>query len=331
MFDFKNLNKPLNVDTLKSIYYKMLLARLFEEKIAYFFSRNEIHGTTHLSVGQEASAVASCEAIKENDYMSSTHRGHAHSIGRGMSPVLMMCEMFGRSHGYCKGKGGSMHIADLKQNNLGANGVVAGGIPISVGAALSIKMQAKDNMVDRIVLCFFGDGASNEGAFHESLNMASIWKLPIIFMCENNSYAMSMSIKESMNIDDIAIRASSYGIKGLSFDGNDTIAVYNTVSNARKYVLNNGPILLVSNTYRTKGHSKSDANRYRTKDEIKSWEAKDPIVRLYNYLINDIGINKDILSSIQDRAFLTIEEAVAIARASPEPSLESLYKDVYSD
>jgi len=193
-------------DKLVEMLGKMLQARLFEEKVAYFFSMGMVHGTTHLSIGQEASAVGACCALKEADLITSTHRGHSQCIGKGIDLNLMMAELLGKATGYCKGKGGSMHIADLARGNLGANGVVGGGHAIAVGAALTLKMKKQDNAV----LCFFGDGASNEGSFHEAINLASVWRLPVIFYCENNLYGMSLSVEKSMNIKNVADRASSY-------------------------------------------------------------------------------------------------------------------------
>jgi len=218
-----------------------------------------------------------------------------------------------------------MHIADISQGNLGANGIVGGGIPIAVGSALSTQMQK----IDRIVVCFFGDGASNQGTFHESLNLASVWKLPVLFVCINNQFGMSMHVSRSMNIEDISIRASSYGIQGRSVDGNDAAAVYEAARESRAAVKEGGPLLLVLNTYRIMGHSKSDAGLYRTKEEVESWKRKDPIVRLA-CLLKENGVSAEQVAGMDAAAAKTVEEAVAFAEASPEPSVDTVEEDVYA-
>lgn len=318
--------KKISKEKLMEMYVKMLHTRKFEEKVAYFFSMGMVHGTTHLYVGEEATGVGACCALEDKDLITSTHRGHGHCIGKGIDINKMMAELLGKETGYCKGKGGSMHIADLTRGNLGANGVVGGGQPIAVGAGLTLKMKK----LDQVVVCFFGDGASNEGSFHESLNLASVWKLPIIFICENNLYGMSTHISRHMNIKDISIRASSYGIPGKSIDGNDVIEVYNTVLEAKEYVKNNGPILIVANTYRITGHSKSDANVYRTKEEIAEWREKCPIKRMRKYLEeNKIFISNE-LDEIEKKATDDIEQAVEFAKKSPYPSIDAILEDVYA-
>lgn len=311
---------------LEEMYEKMLLTRNFEEKVAYFFSMGMVHGTTHLYVGEEATATGVCCALEPNDVIASTHRGHGQCISKGIDIKRMMAEFLGREAGYCKGKGGSMHIADLEGGNLGANGVVGGGIPLAVGAGITTQMKK----IDRIVVCFFGDGAANQGTFHESLNLASIWKLPVLFVCEDNKYGMSMSRYKAMNIEDIAIRAKSYGIPGKTIDGNDAVTVYEETLKAREYVKANGPMLLVCDTYRFLGHSKSDANVYRTKDEIAQWKAKGPLKRMRQYLLENKVFAESELKAIEDRAKQTIEEAVLFAENSPYPSIDTIMDDVYA-
>ena len=311
---------------LEEMYEKMLLTRKFEEKVAYFFSMGMVHGTTHLYVGEEATATGVCCALETNDVIASTHRGHGQCISKGIDIKRMMAEFLGREAGYCKGKGGSMHIADLEGGNLGANGVVGGGIPLAVGAGITTQMKK----IDRIVVCFFGDGAANQGTFHESLNLASIWKLPVLFVCEDNKYGMSMSRYKAMNIEDIAIRAKSYGIPGKTIDGNDVVTVYEETQKARKYVKENGPMLLVCDTYRFLGHSKSDANVYRTKDEIAQWKAKGPLKQMRKYLLENKVFAESELKAIEDRAVQTIEEAVLFAESSPYPSIDTIMDDVYA-
>lgn len=308
------------------MYEKMLHTRKFEEKVAYFFSMGMVHGTTHLYVGEEASAIGACSALEDTDLITSTHRGHGHCIGKGVDLNKMMAELLGRATGYCKGKGGSMHIADLERGNLGANGVVGGGHAIAVGAALTLKMKKRDN----VVVCFFGDGAANEGSFHEALNLASVWKLPIIFICENNMYGMSVPTSKSMNIINVADRAAGYGMKGMVIDGNDVVEVYETIMEAKDYVKQNGPILIEAKTYRWLGHSKSDANVYRTKEEIASWKEKCPIKRLRKYLEDNRIFTAEELDEIEKKTTEDMEKAVEFAQNSPYPSLDTILEDVYA-
>lgn len=317
----------ISKDTLLEMYKRMNEARAFEEKVSYFFARGMVHGTTHLSVGQEASGIASCMALREDDYITSTHRGHSQVIGKGIDLNKMMAELLGKYTGYCKGKGGSMHIADVEAGNLGANGVVGGGHGIAVGAALTQKMKK----TDKIVLCFFGDGASNEGSFHEALNLASVWKLPVIFYCENNLYGMSVPQHKAMNIKDIADRASSYGIPGYIVDGNNAIEVYTKTKEVADYVRKgNGPVLVESKTYRWLGHSKSDAQVYKDKEEEAEWKARCPIKHLRNYLLENKIASEEELNNIEKNAKEAIEKAVEFARNSPNPPLETLTEDVYA-
>ena len=313
-------------EKLCEMYTKMLQIRKLDEKIAYFFTLGKVHGTTHLYIGEEATAVGVCSALKDTDYMTSTHRGHGHCIAKGIDLNRMMAEMLGKYNGYCRGKGGSMHIADLERGNLGANGVVGGGFCIATGAALMQQMKHLNN----ITVCFFGDGASNEGNFHESANLAAIWKLPVIFLCENNMYAMSTPQKYSMNIEHISDRASAYGIKGLELDGNNVIEVYNALCEARDYVIHNGPMLITCNTYRYMGHSRSDANVYRTKEEIADWRNnRDPIDRMKKYLLEN-GFTQSELDKIDEQTTADIEEAVDYAEKCEYPGLDTLLTDVYA-
>jgi len=314
-------------EQLGRMYLQMLQTRAFEEKVAHFFSRGMIHGTTHLYIGEEATAIGAIAALEPDDLITSTHRGHGHTIAKGIDLNAMMAELFGRRDGSCKGKGGSMHIADLDKGNLGANGVVGGGLPIAIGAALSLQMTKSS----QVVICFFGDGAMNEGTFHESVNLASVWKLPVIFVCENNQYGMSMSVKRSTNLDDLSERARAYGIPGKRVDGNDVLAVYEAVREAKAFARTGGPSLIVAQTYRFQGHSKSDANKYRTKEEIAAWRAKDPIPRFRKYLAENGAFSDAELVALEAQAKEQIEEAVRFATASPEPDLETLLTDVYAE
>lgn len=306
---------------------KMYKIRFFEEKVDYLFSLGLVHGTMHLSIGQEAVAVGAISTLKPDDYILSTHRGHGHCIAKGADINLMMAEFLGKETGYCRGRGGSMHIADIESGNLGATGVVGGGIPISTGVGLSIKMRK----TGQVVLCFFGDGAANLGAFHESLNLAAIWKLPVIFLCENNMYGMSMSVKKAIAIKDIAKRADSYGFPGEVVDGNDVLAVYDVVYEAIKRARKgHGPTLIECKTYRWKGHSKSDQNLYRTKEEIDLWKKKCPIKKFREKLISENILTEKEIEMIEKEAEDIIEKAVEFSNSSPEPSVETIFDGVYS-
>ncbi len=318
--------KSLGKEKLKDMYMKMLHTRNFEEKVAYFFSRGMVHGTTHLYAGEEATATGMLAAMKDEDLMTSTHRGHGHLISKGADISRMMAELLGKDSGYCKGKGGSMHIADVERGNLGANGIVGGGIPIATGAGITTRMKE----IDRVVLSFFGDGALNEGVFHESLNLASIWNLPVVFVCENNQYAMSFSRKKAFNIEDLTKRADAYGIPGVNVDGNNVFEVYETAKWAREHARETGPVLIISNTYRYKGHSKSDANRYRTKEEIEEWKQLDPIPRMREVLEQEKMFTKKELDEMEKEAADNIEKAVEFAENAEEPSVDTLTDDVYA-
>ncbi|HEY7418211.1 MAG TPA: thiamine pyrophosphate-dependent dehydrogenase E1 component subunit alpha [Ktedonobacteraceae bacterium] len=317
----------LSTQQLCSLLKTMYRIRAFEEKVDELFMRGEIHGTTHLSIGEEATAAGALIALRPNDYITSTHRGHGHCIAKGADLNLMLAELLGKETGYCRGRGGSMHIADVQAGNLGANGVVGGGIPIATGVGLSIKLRKQDS----VCLCFFGDGASNEGTFHESINMAAIWDLPVIFLCENNQYGMSMSTSRSMRSESIAQRAASYGIPGTRVDGNDTFAVYEAVYQAAQRArAGQGPALIESYTYRYKGHSKSDQNRYRTRDEIRSWQKRDPIHILAAYLVEHAIIDQKTVKQEEAAAYQAIEDAYQFAVKSPDPNPDELLEGVYA-
>jgi pyruvate dehydrogenase E1 component alpha subunit len=313
-------------EKLKEIYAKMTQTRSFEETAARLFTEGKVHGTAHFCIGEEATGIGVCCALDKEDYIAATHRGHNQSIGKGMSLDRMMAEFLGKETGYCKGKGGCMHIADFSVGSLGANGIVGGGIPIAVGAALSQKMRKDPHMT----VGFFGDGASNEGSFHESVNLAAVWKLPVLFVCVNNLYAMSTPIEKQMNISDLSQRALAYGIRGVAMDGNDAIAVYLAALEAKEYVKANGPMLLVLNTYRIMGHSKSDANVYRTKQEIEQWKKRDPIPRMRRQLLAEKIFTAAELDAIEAQSKKDVEAAVRFAEASPNPKVENVLDDVYA-
>ena len=290
--------------------------------------RGLIHGTMHLSIGQEASAVGSCMTLTDEDKITSTHRGHGHCIAKNADLSKMFAEFFGKETGYCRGRGGSMHIADVERGNLGANGIVGGGLPIAVGSALSAKRLG----TGAVTVCFFGDGANNEGAFHESLNMAALWKLPVVFVCENNKYGMSTSIEQSTAVSKIADRAAGYSMPGSTVEGNDFSAVAEAVDAAVALArAGKGPSLVENLTYRWRGHSRSDRNRYRTKEEIAAWMEQDPIRRMTEMLVGH-GITTDNEAAQMERdASEKVEDAIAYARSSPDPNVEEATRFVYSE
>lgn len=314
-------------EKLEELYLKMAQTRRFEETAARLFTEGKVHGTAHFCIGEEATGVGVCSALAKEDLIGQTHRGHNQAIGKGMSIDLMMAEFLGKESGYCHGRGGCMHIADWSSGSLGANGIVGGGIPIAVGAAFAQQYRK----IDAITVCFFGDGATNEGAFHEALNLASVWKLPILFVCVNNYYAMSTHLRSHMNIDDISIRAKAYGMRGLALDGNDIVAVYEATLEAKDYVKREGPMLLVLNTYRIMGHSKSDPQNYRSKDEVESWKLRDPILLFRKKLIDAGTFLAAELDALDARAVVDVARAVEFAEASPEPLVGEALRDIYAD
>jgi len=305
----------------------MYTTRAFEEMAEQLYAMGKIHGTMHLSIGMEASAIGSIAALRPDDLAMITHRGHGHCIAKGADLNPMMAEFMGKANGYCRGRGGSMHIADVSTGNLGANGVVGGGLATSMGIGLGLKLQKSD----RICICFFGDGAANIGPFHESLNMAAIWKLPVVYVCENNQYAMSFSTKRAFAIEKISDRAAAYGMPGVTVDGNDLMAVYEAVGEAvNRARAGGGPTLVENVTYRWRGHSKSDANRYRTQEEIEMWKQKDPIKRFRELLVGEGALMEEDVDRIEREAYAAIESAVAFAEASPEPDVATIEEGVYA-
>ena len=314
-------------EKLIEMYRKMLEIRHFEEKVYELYGQNLVPGTIHLYAGQEAVAVGVCANLRREDYIVSTHRGHGHCIAKGADLKRVMAEILGKKTGYCKGKGGSMHIADFSVGILGATGVVGAGIPIAAGAGLSIKLRG----TDQVVACFFGDGASNQGTFHEGINMAAIWKLPVLFVCENNLYAMGTRQSRVMLIENIADRAVAYGIPGVTVDGNDVLAVYEAARQAvERAKKGEGPTLIECKTYRHKGHSRFDPATYRPKEEVEFWLKKDPIPRFRGKLV-EMGVLTDAeAEQIEKEVLNEIEEAVKFALESPYPEPEEALKDVYA-
>ncbi len=317
----------LSVEDVLGALARMHRIRRFEEAAEDSYIRGLSYGTMHLSIGQEATAVGMCAPLSDADYITSTHRGHGHCIAKGAELTPMFAEFLGRETGYCKGRGGSMHIAEPAKGNLGANGIVAGGLPIAVGAALS----AKKRRTGAVAVAFFGDGANNEGAFHEAMNLASIWKLPVVFVCENNQYAMSTAMERATAVANVADRATAYGVPGVMVDGNDFAAVaaaaFEATDRARA---GDGPTLIEAKTYRTRGHSRSDRNRYRTREEIDAWTARDPIARFEKEIIAFGLAGEAEVKAIAAEVEKEMAEAVAAASASPWPSVADLTRDVYS-
>jgi len=287
-----------------------------------------VKGASHLCVGQEAVAVGAIAAIRKDDYITSTHRGHGHCIAKGGDVKLMLAELCGKATGYCRGRGGSLHIADVSAGNLGATGIVGSNIPVAAGAGLSIKMQG----TDQIVLCFFGDGAANTGAFHEAVNLASIWKLPVVFLCENNLYGMSVAVSRAFPFEDIAERAKGYNIPGVIADGMDVLDVKRVVGEAAERARKGeGPTLVECKTYRYYGHSRSDARVYRTREEERKWKARDPIVNFRKKLIEEGILTEQQARKLEEEVIKEIEEAEKFALSSPYPEISTLYDGLYTD
>lgn len=307
----------------------MLDIRNFDLKVNQLVKKGKIPGMTHFSVGEEAANVGAIAAINPDDLITSNHRGHGQSIAKEIDLNGMMAEIMGKATGTCKGKGGSMHIADLENGNLGANGIVAGGMGISVGAALTQKLKN----TGKIVVCFFGDGAVNEGAFHESVNLASIWKLPVIFFSINNMYGISTPIKNVINVDYNYQRSCAYGIPGyLVEDGNDLLAVYEQTKKAADYVREgNGPVFIEVLTYRWLGHSTSDPGKYRTKEEVDAWKKKDPIAKFKDYILKNKLASEKEIEKIENESKEAVEAAVKFGTESPDPKLESAFEDIFAE
>jgi pyruvate dehydrogenase E1 component alpha subunit len=310
------------------MYTVMLKIREFEERIAGIAAAGRIPGFVHLYVGEESVAAGVCAVLRNTDYITSTHRGHGHLIAKGGDIKKMMAELLAKRTGYCKGKGGSMHIADLDLGILGANGIVGAGPPLATGAALASQVLDKDD----VSVTFFGDGASNQGTVHEAMNLAAIWKLPTIFVVENNGYAEFTAQARHQAIENIADRAAGYGMPGVVVDGNDVIAVCKAadaaVTQARK---GKGPTLIECKTFRIHGHFAGDPQDYRPEGEIEAWKKKDPILRFEKELIRLKAVTKKKIKEIRDSIIDEFNEAVRFAEESPDPDLSELYTDVYAD
>ncbi len=311
---------------LISIYKMMQLIRKFEEKALYLFENNYLRGSVHLCVGQEAIPATVCSLLRDEDYITSTHRGHGHCLAKGAHPGKAMAELMGKATGYCKGKGGSMHIADLTKGNLGANAIVGAGIPIAVGGALASQLRGSD----QVTVSFFGDGASNQGVFHEGLNLAAVWKLPVVFICENNGYGISCPVSESTSVENISDRATGYGIPGITVDGNDVFAIDKAVKSAIKRAKKgDGPTLIECKTYRWYGHWTGDPQVYRIKEEVDCWKEKCPIASLEENLIKKDILTTQQLNKIDKEVKKEIDIAAKFAIDSPEPDPSTVMEDVF--
>jgi pyruvate dehydrogenase E1 component alpha subunit len=311
---------------LLEMYRTMLTIRRFEERCNHLYMQGRIPSTLHLYIGQEAVATGVCAHLRPDDYLFSTHRPHGHALAKGVSPRSIMAELFAKSTGCCKGKGGSMHVGDIAVGMFPAIAIVGGNAPLAAGTALAAKWLEKD----RVTVCFFGDGASNEGAVHEAMNMAAIWDLPVVYICENNLYAASTPVSTAFKVDSIASRAAAYGMPGLVVDGNDVEAVYQVAGEAiNRARRREGPALVEAQTYRLCGHSRSDPRTYRSKEEEAVWETKDPIPNLSQRL-KGLGLASDeSLSAIEKEVTAVVDEAVAFAEESPSPEPSDALEHVF--
>ena len=316
-----------DVKKLLEFFRTMVMIRQFETMAGEYFASGEIPGFIHLSIGQEASSVGVCSCLRPDDYVTTTHRGHGHMIAKGADVKKMAAELFGKKTGYCKGKGGSMHIADFSIGILGANGVVAGGLPITAGAGFSIKMRK----TDQVAVCFFGDGAANRGPVHEVMNMAAVWKLPIIFVVENNQWASSTPQATSGAVQDLSIRAAGYNMPGVLVDGNDLLSVRKAAGEAVELARKGGgPSFIENKTYRIRGHFEGDPQKYRTEAEVGKWqEENDPIDRFSEYLLKNKKSNKNFIEKTWDDVAAELKDAVTFAKDSPFPKPEEALEDLF--
>ena len=316
-------------DKLIQMYERMVTIRQFEENVARLLREGKLPGLAHLYAGEEAVAVGACSAVEDDDFISSTHRGHGHLIAKGGDPKRMYAELYGRLDGYCRGKGGSMHIADLDLGILGANGIVGAGPPIALGAAFAARYRGNN----RVCLCFFGDGATNQGAFHEAVNMAALLKLPVVFICENNLYGEFTRQDRHQTVEDVAERAKAYSIPSAIVDGMDVTTVHEAVSEAvERARRGEGPTLVECKTYRYFDHQGvGDGAADRPAQEMEEWRARDPIVRLRRELIEAEALTEAQAADIEGQVTKRIEEAIAFAEASPVPPPEELLTDVYAE
>ena len=313
---------------LLGLYRGMLRVRGFEEKAASCFTKGKLAGNIHLCIGQEASVVGANAALRDTDYITSTHRGHGHLIAKGAKTDRMMAELFGKETGYCKGKGGSMHAADVSLGILGANGIVGAGIPIATGSGLTSKIKG----TDEVTACFFGDGASNQGTFHESMNMAAAWGLPVVYICENNHYGVSTEIHRVTKTENIAQRAAAYDIPGVTVDGCDVLKVYEAVKEAVEYARSGkGPYLVETIVYRWMGHYLGDPAKYRPDSYLEEGHEKDPVKNFKERLLSEGEVSEDEIAAVEKEIAEEIERAYEFAENSPYPDKSEAFTDVYSE
>lgn len=318
---------------------RMLRIRHFDEEAVGLVERGEIVGAVHCYIGEEAVAVGACAALRDDDYITGNHRSHGHPIAKGGDVRRAMAELFGKSTGYCKGKGGSMHLADFSIGILGESGILASALPVAVGAALACKLRGED----KVVVAFFGDGASNEGACHESMNLASVWKLPVVFVCENNQYAVTTSYRDTVAVENISDRAAAYNMPGVLVDGQDVVAMYETVREAvARARAGLGPSLVEGRTYRYRDHSEGLSRvvrtqaqggppPYRTEEELEYWSKRDPII-IHKALLLSLEMAREAdITRMMEEASREIQEAVAFARESPYPDAEEVFDDLFTN
>jgi pyruvate dehydrogenase E1 component alpha subunit len=324
----KDRISALDPDSLLNLLYQMILIRRFEEKSAESYSLGKIGGFCHLYIGQEAVAVGALSALRSDDYVLTSYRDHGHALAKGMSPDEVMAELYGKAGGCSAGKGGSMHMFDAGLNFLGGHGIVGGQIPLATGVAFASKYKG----TDQVTLCFFGEAAVNQGAFHESMNMAQLWKLPCIYICENNQYGMGTSLERAMSQQDVSKKACAYEMASEFVDGMDVLAVREAVARAvERGRKENQPTLIEVRTYRFMGHSMSDPGNYRTRSEIEKHQERDPI-KLFTQSLREKGILDDAkLKEIENRVKGEVEHAVKFADESPEPSADQLYTDIFAN
>ncbi|MCH2422573.1 MAG: thiamine pyrophosphate-dependent dehydrogenase E1 component subunit alpha [Acidimicrobiales bacterium] len=317
-----------DMETNREAYRKLFLIRAFEEKLEALFAKGKIPGFVHTYIGQEAIAVGVCANLRTDDYVTSTHRGHGHAIAKGIDLNGLMAEVFGKVTGICKGRGGSMHVADFSKGILGANGIVAAGTVIAAGAGLSIQTRQED----QVVICFFGDGGINKGTVHEAMNFCSVKKLPVVFVCENNQYAQFTSRKVTTSVSDLSLRGAAYGIPAVSVDGNDLLKVVEVskaaIADARAGI---GPTLVVADTYRFGGHYVGDQQAYRSKEEVAERRRRDPLLLFEDHLVQQGLADKEALESERESILELVDKAVAFAEQSEYPEVRSVTDYVFTD
>ena len=314
-------------ETLILMYERMLKVRHFEDRVKDLFAAGEMPGFVHLYLGQEAVAVGACAPLNDDDYITSTHRGHGHIIAKGGDMKRMMAELYGKATGYNKGKGGSMHIADPRLGILGANGIVGAGLPIATGAGLSAKLRK----TGQVTICFFGDGASNQGTFHESINIAAAFDLPVVYVCENNLYAVGTRQANVRKVEDIADRGMGYAIPGLAIDGNDVVAVYEACSEAvDRARAGMGPTLIECKTYRWRTHFEGEPDTYRPPEEVEAWIKREPIAPYRKLLVEQGVLTQAEADEVEAGVLQELDEAVEFARQSPLPEPESALQDLWA-